>query len=51
MIVKSPKYKQKQDAKVVALSHSDSGFINKCLQSLAFSLCNFPFSFNWEFSL
>lgn len=51
MIVKSPKYKQKQDAKVVVLSHSDSGFINKSLQSLAFSLCNFPFSVNWEFSL
>lgn len=38
MVVNSPKYKQKQDAEVVALSRSGSGFIKRSLQSLAFLL-------------
>lgn len=38
MIVKSPKYKQKQDAKVVALSHSDSGFIKQVFTKSSFFL-------------
>lgn len=38
MVVNSPKYKQKQDAKVVALFCSDNDFLQKSLQSLAFLL-------------